>query len=214
MRLDADDTAVARARLLLSPAELAYADRAAPVVARQRILTRAGLRRLAGDVLGLLPEAVPLREGADGRPELDVPGADVSCTRSAGVGLVAVSTGQRLGIDAEPVLDWRDEVLAEGWLSPAETRALVALPPAARGLAAARCWTRKESLLKGLGTGLTDTLADLDVGVGRFDTLVAGWRIRALLAPPGHVASIATLPDSIPAPLAAAERSTRGHAHS
>lgn len=213
--LDRDDRALAADRALLSAAERAHADRGTALVGRHRTALRAELRRLVGEVLGMPPADVPLRAGTHGRPELDVPGTDVSCSRSDGRGLVALSLTGRLGIDLERITPWHDDVLDEGWLSPGERAALRDLDPASRALAAARCWSRKEALLKGIGTGLTDAMADLEVGVDDRCVAVGGWSVGSLPAPPGTVAGIATLPDRpLPSATSAApERRTRGHVH-
>jgi 4'-phosphopantetheinyl transferase len=217
--LDLDAPALAAGRSLLTDEERAHADRGTAPVARQRIALRAGLRRLAGDVLGLPPSDVPLRTGAHGRPELDVPGFDVSCSRSGGLGLVAVAFRQRVGVDVERVTAWDDAVLAEQWLTDSERRQLTALVPASRAAAAARCWTRKEAVLKGIGTGLLAPADELEVGIAAGAVLVAGWRVADLPVPGGHVATLATRILSRPVPVhpvptAHPDRSPDGHAHS
>jgi hypothetical protein len=50
--------------------------------------------------------------------------------------------------------------------TPAERRRLTALPGGQRARAFLELWTRKESLLKGLGTGLARDPATLEVGWG------------------------------------------------
>ena len=164
--LDLGDPALAADGHLLTVVERAHADRGTAAVARRRTALRVGLRRLAGDVLGIPPRDVPIVAGAHGRPELHVPGVDVSCSRSGDLGLVAVSVGGRIGIDAEEIVPWNDDVLAEGWLSSAERHGLRALDRTARARAVARCWTRKEAALKGLGSGLTASMGELEAGIG------------------------------------------------
>lgn len=90
-------------------------------------------------------------------------------------------------------------------LHPAEREALLRVPRAARAVAFARLWTRKEAYLKGLGTGLarglaTDCLLD--------GTQPAGWHVRALAAPPGYAAATAVAYPLRPgaAPLTAGHR--------
>jgi 4'-phosphopantetheinyl transferase len=196
--LDIGVRALAAERRLLTPAELAHAGRGIAPVARRRIALRAALRRLAGELLDLPPAAVPLRVTQHGRPELDVPDVDVSCSRAGEVGLVVVAVGRRTGVDVEPVPPWRDDVLGDGWLSPAERSALRTLDPTARATAVTRCWTRKEAVLKGLGTGLIDDLPQLDAGVMPGEVIVDGWLVRPVAVPAGYVASVATVPPDFP----------------
>jgi 4'-phosphopantetheinyl transferase len=80
----------------------------------------------------------------------------------------------------------------ENWLSRAERSSLVALEPSFRAAAVALCWTRKEAVVKGLGLGLTDALADLECGVQPGVVVVEGWRVESVPVPAGHVATIAT----------------------
>ncbi|HYO35922.1 MAG TPA: 4-phosphopantetheinyl transferase, partial [Geodermatophilus sp.] len=65
-------------------------------------------------------------------------------------------------------------------------------PAGGRALAAARAWTRKEAVLKGLGTGLGGGLAATVTGVGHPPVAVAGWWVRDVPVPDGWVASLAT----------------------
>lgn len=212
--LAADDRVLERERLLLAPSERAHADRGTTLVARRRAMLRAGLRRLVGEILAVPPATVPLRSGFHGRPELDVDGVDVACSRTGDVGLVAVAAGLRLGIDVEAITPWHDDVLDEHWLSHAEQQALRGLDLGAKAVAATRCWTRKEAVLKGIGTGLTDAVADLEAGIGEDAVLVAGWRVHNVPLPPGAVASIAMLPvGRDPFGTLTRERSSHGHAH-
>jgi 4'-phosphopantetheinyl transferase len=199
VRLDLDDCSLAVERGLLTGEERAHADRGTPPVARRRTALRAALRRLAGEVLDLPPADVPLRSGEHGRPELAVPGVDLGCSRTGELGLVAVAVGSRIGLDVEPVRSEQDDALDENWLSPAERSALRALDPSARAVAVTRCWTRKEAVLKGVGSGLTDDLAGLEAGVAPGPVVVAGWRVEPVPVPAGHLASIATLASPFPA---------------
>ena len=192
--LDLDADALDSGRRLLTDEERAHADRGAAPVARRRTALRAGLRRLAGGLLDLPPAAVPLRTGDNGRPEVDVPGVEVSSSRPGELGLVAAAVDRRIGVDVEPVAPWRDAVLDEGWLSPTERSALLALDPQERAVAVARCWTRKEAVLKAIGTGLTSDLVALEAGVAPGPAVVGGWLVAPVAVPAGLLASIATSP--------------------
>lgn len=210
--LDLDRTSLAAARAVLSEPERAHADRGSTPVARRRTALRAALRHLAGEMLDLDPSEVPISAGEHGRPELSVPGVDLGCSRSGELGLVAVVRGHRLGIDVERVAPWENGVLAEQWLAASERAELTALDTGARALAAARCWTRKEAVLKGLGAGLHGRPAQLGVGTAEPPVLVAGWLVVPVPVPPGHVAALAIRPlsDDVPAALTAGERSSDG----
>jgi 4'-phosphopantetheinyl transferase len=189
--LAADDEATARAASDLTPAELAHARRGTPTVHRRRVLLRAALRSALAAELGVSPGAVPLRTAPSGRPGVDVPGLDVSCSAGGVLGLVAVGRDCRLGVDLEEVTPWTPDVLDEGWLSPVERQALTRLPATARAVAAARAWTQKEAVLKARGTGLLEDPRTTVTPIGQPAGTVAGWTVWNVPVPDGWVASLA-----------------------
>ena len=191
--LDLDEDGLAQAeRRGLSADERRYAASGTPEVRRRRIALRAGLRRVLGEILDLPPALVPLRPTAGGRPQIDLAagGLDVSCSAAGPLGLLAVARGLRIGIDVEPVRAWDDATLDEGWLSPTEAAQLATLPTSVRGTAAARCWTRKESMLKAVGIGLAMPPGTVDVGFVR--ERVADWSLVPVAVPDGYVATLAS----------------------
>jgi 4'-phosphopantetheinyl transferase len=219
--LQVDGTALADAASLLSPTELARADQGTSTVRRRRIVLRAALRSVLGAALACHPADVPLGAAASGRPRLEPPAPpwDVNCARSDEVGLIVVARGPRVGIDVERVAPWTGTVAEEGWLSPAEVRALLALPPAERGRAAAHCWTQKEAVLKAIGSGLSLPPAGVRTSPGRRAARSGGWALSPVAVPPGFTASLACstrvrtrgsaiLPRALPDPTSAT-----GHHH-
>jgi 4'-phosphopantetheinyl transferase len=190
-----DDRAVARAESSLSLTELARARRGTPAVHRRRVLLRAALRSALGVELGMDPARVPLTTTPAGRPLVTGTGVDVSCSASGVLGLVAVGRACRIGVDLEQVAPWSPDVFDEGWLSGSERLALARLPAADRAVAATRCWTHKEAVLKGTGTGLRKDPAAIVTAIGRTDGVVAGWDIHDVPVPHGWVAGLAVAPD-------------------
>ena len=187
-------TTVLRTETRLAPEERTRARRGTPPVYARRVLLRAALRELVGEHLGLHPAEVPLRSTPAGRPELAGRAAghlDVGCSAGNGVGLVALAHGARVGVDLEPVGQWSPDVLAEGWLSEAERTALAAMPVRERGWAATVSWTQKEAVLKGWGMGLPGGAASVPTPVGHREATIAGWSVRPVAVPDGHVASVA-----------------------
>jgi 4'-phosphopantetheinyl transferase len=85
-------------------------------------------------------------------------------SHSAGLALIAVSAGHRVGIDIERIRPDVDiTTLAERFFSDRERAGLRALPDNLRLPAFFACWTRKESFLKATGDGLSFPLADFSV---------------------------------------------------
>jgi len=190
-----DDDAVARAESSLTPAELARTRRGTAAVRRRRVLLRAALRSFVGAELRMDPARVPIDTTPAGRPFVAGESVDVSCTASGVLGLVAIGRACRIGIDVETVAPWSPLVLEEAWLSDTERLALARLPAPDRALAATRCWTQKEAVLKAAGTGLRTDPAATVTSVGRTHGVVAGWRVRDIPVPDGWVASLALAPE-------------------
>jgi len=129
---------------------------------------RALLRRLAGEQLGVAPEAVPLTQrcpdcgGPHGRPVIDGAELRVSLARCV-LGAVAVAAwGADIGVDVEPRAQ-----------TPAR---LAAIAEVAGGAGIAR-WTGVEAVLKADGRGLRvdprrvridGDLATIDGGPARY----------------------------------------------
>jgi 4'-phosphopantetheinyl transferase len=96
-----------------------------------------------------------LRRDHRGKPYLD--GSDdhhVSLARSAGVMLVAVSRGAKVGVDVERRCDRGLRALPTHALGKSERLALDRIPVTARAEAFLTCWVRKEAILKAEGVGL------------------------------------------------------------
>jgi 4'-phosphopantetheinyl transferase len=98
---------------------------------------------------------VALRRSRAGKPELPGSVFRVSLAHSGEVALVAVASGQEVGVDVEV---FRAET--ESWslsshaLTESEQARLKALPVSRRSGAFLSIWTRKEAVLKALGVGL------------------------------------------------------------
>jgi 4'-phosphopantetheinyl transferase len=219
--LDIAGARLARAAALLTPAELARAERGTSTVRRRRIALRAALRTVIGQALGCAPVDVPLGTGAHGRPCLDLaaPEWDINCAGSEALGLIVVARGVRVGIDVEHITPWTEAAAQEGWLSPPELSALQSLPSAERDVAAARCWTQKEAVLKAIGSGLLLPAVAVATSPGRPGGRSGGWTVSPVTVPTGFVASLAcstpvrtcgpaVVPQLMPDPT-----STRGHHH-
>jgi 4'-phosphopantetheinyl transferase len=186
--------------LCLSDADRRRADRLWQARDRAAFVTaRAALRRCLGEITGLSPVRVSVRDRPGTKPELPdlAAGLDVSFSRSDGLALVAVGAGVRVGVDVEPVRPW-DPQLAAVALSAKELAALAGRSPAQRARAFARAWTRKEALLKGVGLGLAVDPRDLTVSMTARPALIAWnavdlsrWALRAPPVDPGWAAAVA-----------------------
>jgi 4'-phosphopantetheinyl transferase len=176
---------------MLSAAESARADGLLRGTTRDSFAVGAGLLRLAVQhCVGIAaPDVVVERScrwcaGAHGRPVLRgaADGWHASVTHSEGLVAVAVTAAGPVGIDAERVTESGDlDGLIAAVLAPDEPR-----PDSMREFL--RYWTRKESVLKATGDGLTRPMPDVVVsGAGQAAALISlfGQAVPAAMCEPG-----------------------------
>lgn len=199
LRLAAFDAAALTANLC--PAEQARAARLKVAKARaQFIITRAALRQLLANYLGIAPRALAFTAGPRGKPAIDPhwqqKHIEFNVSHAADYALLALSLDHRLGVDIESVerqVNYR--ALANRFFSAPEQAAFKKLPAGAAGAAFYRVWSRKEACLKATGQGLAGGLAGFSVPLGEtpVQTRVRGatdtgsdWFIYNVIAPPGY----------------------------
>ncbi len=145
------------------------------------------LRSTLATVTGLPADALRFEPDPAGRLRLvglpeDRPGFNLSHTVDHDA--VAVGLEARVGLDIEPVAPPERDAVAETFMSGSELEAYRQVAVGDRAGAFLRFWTRKEALLKAMGTGfLIDprsvTASGADVpAAGTFDRgVVDGWSI-------------------------------------
>lgn len=190
---------------LLDEAERARRDRYRTALDAARFVAGAAVVRCAaGLVVGVAPDRVVVDRTCEvcgaphGRPRPSG-GGEVSVTHGGDVVAVARSSGPAVGVDVEPVAPLDEGVLAVA-LAPAERAGVV------DGAGFARVWTRKEAVLKALGTGLRTGPATLEVSAPDAPPALLGLDgaappdcvLRDLDAGPGHAAALAVLGTSGP----------------
>jgi 4'-phosphopantetheinyl transferase len=128
------------------------------------LATRSALRAILGRYLDLPPADVPILTDASGKP--NVPDSDVqfNVAHSGELALVAVARGFAVGVDVELVrpVDEAREIAARNF-HPDERAAICAADVAQQDAIFLRYWTRKEAVLKAIGTGLGYPLDAFDV---------------------------------------------------
>lgn len=99
----------------------------------------------------------------------------------------------KVGVDIEAIRATADvDRIAARFFSRAEQRALASLPPTQRLAASIQCWTCKEAYVKGVGTGLSFPLRDVDVwDGGRRPATVSGWSVHQVDVTPRFAAAVA-----------------------
>jgi 4'-phosphopantetheinyl transferase len=161
---------------------------------RLRFLTGAAvLRRAAAGCLSVDPVQLRVdrrcrRCGAQhGKPRLpEHPELDVSVAHTGKQVVVALARGPRIGVDVERIRDVDVDGLARSAFASDEAAELAAMPAGERTQAFFRLWTRKESIVKALGVGITNDFA----GASAAST---GASLHELTCTAGYVATLAIL---------------------
>ena len=182
---------------------LAERDRAARfkfVLDRRRYLVaHAALRSILAAYLTANPRELQFGSGPHGKPKLASETAheiEFNLSHSHELALLAVTRGQEIGIDVEHVRqDFAFDDVAKRFFTAREVAALGALPRALQREAFYRCWTGKEALLKGKGTGLSGSLDEVQIllaatGV-RVTPAVCDWSLTELTPATGYVSALA-----------------------
>jgi 4'-phosphopantetheinyl transferase len=190
----------------LSAPEQARAARFGTELLRRRwIAGRATLRSLLGLRLGIEPQAVQLRSGRRGRPELASPrNLDFNVSHTQGIAIIAIAdnmpSGTRIGVDIEHAdRDVNADGLARKFLTERERAALAPLDADARRQRFLRLWTCKEAMSKATGDALSAPFRDIEISMQEETTLVAGpppytadaWRLYPASVPSNLIATVA-----------------------
>lgn len=178
-----------------------------PAVRRRFAVSRMLLRRVLAALTGCAADGSLLAVAAHGKPVLADAGAAARChfnlTHSGGWWLLATAASP-VGVDLEMAGRTVDAArVAARVFTPGERAALqlAAGDEAAMRAVFLDCWTRKEALLKAIGTGFAGGAQAFHVGPGPGDTIVpvpggapAALRVRSLALPFAAHAAIACAP--------------------
>ena len=169
---------------------------------REFVVRRAVLRQLLAGYSGRRAAELLFDFRAGGKPALrNMEDLHFTMSHASDLAVLAIARNP-VGIDLEHVQ--KDlfgqtpfgQALIEQCLSDREQCYVRALPAGERNRALYRCWTRKEAVLKAVGTGLLYPPQQLSVigetkrtcGVSLFNR---NWLIRQVAAPRGYVAALA-----------------------
>jgi 4'-phosphopantetheinyl transferase len=160
------------------------------------------LRSVLAALTGAEPRSLELQAGRHGKLFLAGHERDVPCfnlSHSGALVGVALVRDRRVGIDIEAERPLADSaLLARRILGPRERARFEALPERAREAALLAAWTRKEAVLKALGTGIAGNLRSIDVLADAGDCAVvhdaeprATWSLCPLSMPRGYQGAVA-----------------------
>jgi 4'-phosphopantetheinyl transferase len=168
---------------------------------RRFTIARAALRVLLGRYVGRPAADIAFVYGANGKPAIANQGPQFNLAHSGELAAIAVSDRSPLGVDVESLDRTVDcEALMGSFGSAMERAAFAELPPENRRIAFFHWWTRKESVLKALGAGLSLPLDGFDVSILPGDArLVAArlpdfgdpWSLQDIDLPAGYLGCLA-----------------------
>lgn len=202
-RLDRDADALKQLEALLSPDEIARANRFHFAKDKDHyVIGRGILRELLGKYLGQSPADLEFSYGEHGKPALAganaAGGLSFNLSHSGELAVYAFGRRRNLGIDVEQIRpEFVSEDIAGRYFSTREVDDLLSLPASERVQAFFRCWTRKEAYIKARGAGLQIPLASFFVSLlpGQPAQFLGGvdssWHLAALDAGEGYAAALA-----------------------
>jgi len=134
----------------------------------QFVTTRARLRRCLALATGIRADKIEIEVSATGKPflagQMLASGIQFNVSHTDGLALIAITRGQAVGIDIEALRRSIQHVrLAENYFSSKEKNVIAALPSEQVPASFFACWTRKEAVLKAIGTGIALGLDSFDV---------------------------------------------------
>jgi 4'-phosphopantetheinyl transferase len=178
---------------------------------RRFVRCRAALREILGGLLAQSPGSIRFRARGQGKPELDSglwshgpPALRFNVSHSADLALIAVCRGRELGVDLEQIRPISEaERIVASFFSLTEQAEFAVLADEAKSLAFIRGWTRKEAVLKGLGSGLAGLSARFETGfatielTGQFTPAIPSprvdqWQLWEAAPRAGFVAAVAS----------------------
>lgn len=206
--LDQSEKCEAHFREFLSAPELSRADQYYDPVDRKRYTIARGLLRiLIGRYLGKHPTTIQFEYSEHGKPKLLEKALHFSKTSSAGLGLITFSRESELGIDLEQTREIDDLPSLSKKLFSAEEHVLMQeAQPSERIELFYNVWTRKEAVLKAMGTGLFFPPDQLTVSLQsspEFELAIQGgpqsprakWQLKSFSPTAGFQAALAIRAD-------------------
>lgn len=208
--LKCTSTPLEQLKQLLSPDELARSQRFKAREAQEHFIAGRGiLKQILSRYLHLPANQIQLTYESLGKPKLDeslqhiYPNLAFNLSHSHGVALYGISATSFLGVDLEHrARELSFDEIAQRFFSPAEVQEIQQAQGENKKICFYNIWTKKEALLKALGTGLHSPLSQFTVRGWpqekidelthlSFDPNAQKWRVFSLDYDPQFSVSIA-----------------------
>ncbi len=190
--LDSPAEKIQQQQSILSVDELKRAERLLDPQKKQYfILARSHLRQLLGMYLNQAPSFIRFRYNENGKPFLSAEHNSTiffNLSHSGSWAVIAVTDGFDVGIDIEkndPALDF--QLLAARYFDLAEMNQLMKFLRIRQRREFYRLWTRKEAVLKMLGSGFSSLKPE-----ERLSPMSNGCYLTKLFLTPGYISTVAT----------------------
>ena len=207
-RLDLTDPEIALLNSVLSPDEVARANRFRfPRHRRRFIVARGILRQLLGNYLDIEPKDLQFDYGDRGKPQLkdldEVVPLQFNLSHSHEYALYGFTYHYPIGVDLEYMREMPDFLkIARRFFSHREYELLVMAKDETRLKLFFQLWTAKEAYLKAIGTGIADSLADVELAIDDVISprllaikgnkpVAAKWSLCFCIPATGYIASVA-----------------------
>lgn len=193
-----------RCASVLDRAERERGDRFLRPADRARfIASHAALRLVLAEAHACASSEIRLTVQAAGKPHLAASAGsrlEFNLSHSGTRALIGLAGPTAIGVDIEQIRPIPDAVrIARTYFAPDEAAALANLPPGAIEPAFFGLWTRKEAVVKALGTGLSLPLDRFSVTLPPASPRLlrdsAGWTLSAVEAGAGYAATVAVRAD-------------------
>lgn len=141
---------------------------------RRFTIARATLRVLLARYVARRANEIAFIYGQYGKPAIAGGEPQFNLSHSGDLAVIAISAHLPLGVDIEQLSRSIDsDALIGSFASSNERAAFASLPQQGRELAFFHWWTRKEAVLKALGTGHSQPMESFDVSIAPDDTRLA-----------------------------------------
>ena len=128
------------------------------------IAARGALRRVLGSVMDAAPESIEFEYGEHGKPFVQSGGPHFNLSHAENRAVIAVTWAGPVGVDVERINPERARPeIAERFFAPQEIAELAGLSGDEYSNAFFQLWSRKEAVLKAVGTGIGGGLSSFAV---------------------------------------------------